>query len=233
MATVDGKSILASDTQWLRGYLIARANALPGAGDYIWGSTGDKADDCSGLVMTWAWHLGHMHGQRLIADELMHLSALVRGAPQCGDLFFLLRGDGSAHHVGTCIGGGEEVEARGAAYGIERHSVQFANDRGAVWKRLPFPITQGGTVVPTELCFIVDVPVTKALTRGAIVKLAGAAGLAHTVAPGFAPTGYVRTHVRAHKRQAWYDVLAKAGSRAKYEPTVETTLGSWRGWPRA
>ena len=116
--------------------------------DYIWGAAGHNADhshdgdpewDCSGLHHAAIVHAGiaddrtNAEGYRQRGTKLG--SGLAASKLRAGDYAVLLRSDGTAHHIINYTGDGYCIEARGAAFGIERHNVASVNARGAVWYR--------------------------------------------------------------------------------------------------
>jgi cell wall-associated NlpC family hydrolase len=52
-----------------------------------------------------------------------------------GDLFFLVSTHGVVHHVGTYVGKGEVVEARGRAWGVVKTNLTAVRHRGGKWRR--------------------------------------------------------------------------------------------------
>ncbi|MBO4636027.1 MAG: C40 family peptidase [Clostridiales bacterium] len=91
---------------------------------YVWGACSADAVDCSGLVC-------YAYGQ--LGVTLPHYSvslcsvgvAVSRDEAQPGDIVCWHRGDGYCHHVGIYIGGGQCVDATGAAYGVCYHSLDM------------------------------------------------------------------------------------------------------------
>lgn len=121
-------------------YLEAAANDRDAASDYVWGAAGQDVNhdggpeyDCSGLRHA-ALVAAGIPDTRTTADGYKSRAVRIASPSQIGDFAVLLNGT-VAHHIIQYVGGGKTIEAKGAAYGIDRDTVAGVNARGGKWYR--------------------------------------------------------------------------------------------------
>lgn len=146
-------------------YLEAAANDKDAANDYVWGAEGQDTNrdggpeyDCSGLRHA-ALVAAGIADTRTTADGYKSRAVRIATPSQIGDFAVLLNPDGTAHHIIQYVGNGRTIEAKGAAYGIDRDTVASVNARGGKWYRQ--------ASVNAALGFVTPKPASKAAPKPA------------------------------------------------------------------
>lgn len=84
---------------------------------YVWGATGPKTFDCSGLVMWTYKHYG-IRTPRVSQDQVKSARLIPASHVRPGDLVFLHDTQGDVYHVGIYTKPGQMFAAIGRAYGV-------------------------------------------------------------------------------------------------------------------
>jgi cell wall-associated NlpC family hydrolase len=147
-------------------------------------SSDPLAGDCSGLMIS-LWRRANvlLDGKtynlyfgtyRPIANSMYRKATKIAQPSKFGDMFFLLRDDGRAKHVGMYIG----TDKNGVGWTIEfgdgtgkvgRHTVEWQNQRRAVWGRIPNDMGER-TPVANHNIPDVDWPSIKLFSRNTQVR---------------------------------------------------------------
>lgn len=102
--------------------LAAYARSFAGWAYYVYGGTGPRGFDCSGLAQYVYRHLGYSI-PRIANDQARHFRAT--SSPRPGDLVFSWSG-GYAYHTGVYLGGGLMVSALNSYYGVRVTPLSWA-----------------------------------------------------------------------------------------------------------
>ena len=95
---------------------------------YVWGSTGPRTFDCSGLTMR-AWQAGGVSLEHSSRQQYKQVTKVSRSAMEPGDLVFYGGSAATIHHVALYIGGGQVVHAPESGDVVKVASVDGAGDR--------------------------------------------------------------------------------------------------------
>ncbi len=91
---------------------------------YVWGASGPRTFDCSGLVL-WAYRHVGVHLPHHAASQIGHGHRVSRGNLQPGDLVFF---GSPIHHVGMYVGGGDFIEAPHSGANVRVTSLNHRGD---------------------------------------------------------------------------------------------------------
>lgn len=89
---------------------------------YVWGATGPKTFDCSGLVL-WSYHKFGYTTPRISEDQAVAARLIPAARAVPGDLVFYHDSEGDVYHVGIYLGPGLTVAAIDTQQGVDYQQV--------------------------------------------------------------------------------------------------------------